>query len=106
MPERGGMSADRGKQGLETLAEGVEGHVNIGRKEGRKEEEKKKMEYCVEGERVQRRGDAESGPVRLMRVAPRGSSDGGICLLVQDKTARAAEDGLHPLAASGTGPDG
>lgn len=51
-----------------------------------------------EGERVQRR----AGP-RLMRAAPRGSSDGGICLLVHDKTARGA---LHPLEAPGSGPDG
>lgn len=51
-----------------------------------------------EGERVQRR----AGP-RLMRAAPRGSSDGGICLLVHDKTVRGA---LHPLEAAGSGPDG
>lgn len=54
------------------------------------------------------RGDGEGGgAVGLMKVAAAGSSsDGGICLLAQDKTARAAEDGLHPLAATGRGPDG
>lgn len=50
--------------------------------------------------------DGAGGAVKLMRAAPRGSSDGSICLLVQDKTAQAAQDGLHPLEAPGSGPDG